>query len=176
MNRVWHGSSADSSAKRSSAAGSRSMPISVPAGPIRSATRRACPPPPNVQSTATSPGRGSTTSINSPARTGMWVCVMSSSVAKARGKVGYTGLHVEAVGGIAGPIEHLEALPRPDYDDLLVEARVLHELRRDHHPVGGVQLGVMGEPEEESLEVAGDRRHRVEPGQRRARVGVVGVR
>ncbi len=37
-------------------------------------------------------------SISSPARTGMWVWVMSSSVAKARCKVGNTGLHVVLYG------------------------------------------------------------------------------
>ncbi len=41
MKRVAHGTSAASSAKRSSATGSRSMPISVPDGPMRPAIRRA---------------------------------------------------------------------------------------------------------------------------------------
>src|SRR5215218_8683515 len=62
--------------------------MSRPSGPSRPATRRAWPPPPNVQSTATSPGCGSRSSISSPARTGTWVAVMSSRMAKAGGDVG----------------------------------------------------------------------------------------
>jgi hypothetical protein len=58
-----------------------SIPISVPLEPIRSAIRRAWPPPPTVQSTASEPGCGSSSSISSPARTGTWLIVISSSVA-----------------------------------------------------------------------------------------------
>ena len=54
-----------------------------PSAPSRSATRRAWPPAPNVQSTATSPGWGSSASISSPASTGTCVRVMSSRMAKA---------------------------------------------------------------------------------------------
>ena len=43
MKRVWHGTSAASSANAFSASGSRSMAISVPAAPRRSATSRAWP-------------------------------------------------------------------------------------------------------------------------------------
>ncbi len=59
INRVSHGASAANSSKRSAAAGSRSMEISVPSAPIRSASRRAWPPPPKVQSTTTRPAAGS---------------------------------------------------------------------------------------------------------------------
>jgi hypothetical protein len=51
MKRVAQVSSCASSAKRSAAIGSRSMAISVPVAPIRSPSRRAWPPAPNVQST-----------------------------------------------------------------------------------------------------------------------------
>ncbi len=81
MKRVWHATSAAISSKRACASGSRSMPISVPEAPIRSAIRRAWPPPPKVQSTAISPGAGSRRSTSSPASTGMWT-VMSSRMAK----------------------------------------------------------------------------------------------
>ena len=53
-----------------SAAGSRSIAISVPSGPIRSASRREWPPPPKVQSTTVSPGWGAVSRITSAARTG----------------------------------------------------------------------------------------------------------
>ena len=45
-------------------------------GPRRSAISRAWPPPPNVQSIAVCPGRGSSRSISSPASTGMCVEVV----------------------------------------------------------------------------------------------------
>ena len=70
MKRVRQGASAANSAKRASAAGSRSIAISVPSGPSRSATRRAWPPPPKVQSTAVCPGSGASSEISSGARTG----------------------------------------------------------------------------------------------------------
>jgi hypothetical protein len=89
MKRVAQATSAASSAKRSSAIGSRSIPISVPLGPTRSAISRACPPPPIVQSTATAPGCGSSSSISSPARTGMWMETMSSSVVISSGGDGH---------------------------------------------------------------------------------------
>src|SRR5579875_219066 len=154
MKRTWQGNSAASSAKRSSAAGSRSIPISVPPGLTRSATRRACPPPPNVQSIATSPGWGSSSSISSPASTGMCVLRMSSSVAKALCDLRDAGEHVLAVGVVAGTVKHLQALAGAGDHDVLVEAGVLHQHRRDHHAVGAVKLGVVGVVEEEALEVA----------------------
>ena len=175
MKRVWHGTSAASAAKRSSATGSRSTPIRVPAGPSRSAIRRAWPPPPTVQSTAVSPGRGSSSSISSPASTGMWVLVMSSSVAKARRDVGDSGQNVFEVQRVAPAVPHLEALAGAGDHDLLVESGVAHQVRRDHHSVGGVELGVEGGVEEEALELAGLRRGRVEPGERGGGEGVVGL-
>src|SRR5947209_3279963 len=152
MNRVWHATSAASSAKRSSAMGSRSMQISMPAGPMRSATRRAWPPAPRVQSIATSPGSGSTRSISSPARTGVCVWVMSSSVAKARCDVGHVVENLRLVGGVRAAIEDLEAFAGAGDHDVAVEAGVLGEVLGDHHAVGGVDVGVMGEVEEEALE------------------------
>src|SRR5579884_4468528 len=176
MKRVWQLTSAASSAKRSSASGSRSIPISVPAGPRRSATRRAWPPPPNVQSTATSPGCGSRTSISSPARTGMCVVVMSMSVAKVCRDVGDTGENALAVGVIGAAVKDLQAVARAGYDHVLGQPGVLHEVRRDHHPVGAVELGVMGEPVEEPVQVAGLRGQGTDPSQGCRGVGLVLVR
>ena len=136
MNRVRHGSSAAISLKRSSATGSRSIPISVPVGPRRSAISLAWPPPPKVQSTAVSPGCGSSRSINSPARTGMCVWVMSRSVAKPCCNVGNADQNVLAVAAVLRAVEHLEALTRAGDDDVLAQPGVLHEHRGDHHAVG----------------------------------------
>src|SRR3954447_14080578 len=69
-NRERDGACAANSLQRSSEAGSRSTAISSPSAPIRSESRRAWPPPPKVQSTKTSPGCGSRTSISSVASTG----------------------------------------------------------------------------------------------------------
>src|SRR5579884_2435174 len=176
MKRTVQATSADSSAKRSSAAGSRSIAIRVPAGPIRSATSRAWPPPPKVQSTAISPGCGSRSSISSPASTGTWVLVMSSSVAKARRNLRDSDQDVIAVGVVLGPVEHLQALSGARHNDLFVQLGVIHQRRRDHHAIGGVKLGVVRVVEEEPLEVARLRRKRAYAGQSRARVGVVTIR
>src|SRR5438270_1532681 len=120
------------------------MQTSIPAGPSRSATSRAWPPPPNVQSTATSPGRGSITSISSPARTGMWLAVMSSSVAKVRCDVGDTDEDALAVGLVGRPVEYLQARAGAGDDHILGQGGVLHQVGRNHHAVGGVKLGVVG--------------------------------
>src|ERR1700755_896236 len=142
MKRVSHWTSPASAAKRSSASGSRSTPISVPAGPSLPAISRAWPTPATVASTARAPGRASTRSISSPARTGMCVLVMSRSVAKARCEVGDTGQDVLEILGIATPVPDLQALARAGDHDLLAEAGVVKERGRDHHAVGGIQLGV----------------------------------
>src|SRR5215213_5560308 len=154
MKRVAHGTSAASSAKRSSAIGSRSSPMSVPAGPIRSATRRAWPPPPIVQSTATSPGCGPSTSISSPARTGMWTWVMSSRMAKRCGEVGDVTRELLVVGLPPLAVPDLEAVAGPADDDVLLEARVPHERRRDHHAARAVELDVEGVRGVVALELA----------------------
>src|ERR1700722_5382817 len=176
MNRVSHGTSAARAWNRSSAIGSRSTPMRIPAGPIRSAIRRACPPPPTVQSTAISPGRGSTRSISSPASTGIWVVVMSRSVAKARSKVGDTGEDLFKVLAIADAVPDLEALSGAGDHDLLLEAGVVEKRSRDHHAVGGVELGVKRGIEEEALELSRLRLERIEARQGRRRERVVGLR
>src|ERR1700683_1780311 len=72
MKRTEQAVSAASAAKRSCASGSRSIAMSVPSGPSRCATRRACPPSPKVQSIAVWPGWGSSSSSSSRASTGVW--------------------------------------------------------------------------------------------------------
>src|SRR4051812_19825794 len=122
--RVSHATSRSSSAKCSSASGSRSMHTSVPAGPIRSAIRRAWPPAPKVQSTTVSPAPGAVSSISSPARTGTCARVMSRRMAKALRHL--LDLRVQSL------LLRLPALLRPDlevvahahHDDLLLDVRV----------------------------------------------------
>src|SRR5271165_1415481 len=72
MKRIEQAVSSARAAKRSSASGSRSIATSVPDAPSRSATSRAWPPSPNVQSMAVCPGLGSSSSTSSRARTGVW--------------------------------------------------------------------------------------------------------
>src|SRR3954463_2065514 len=187
MKRVRHGASSASAAKRSSAAGSRSTAISVPSGPRRPATSRAWPPPPKVQSTATSPGCGSTTSISSPARTGTWVAVMSSRMAKAGGDVGKVMRKRLVVVGPCGAVPDLEAVARACHDDLLAQPPVVEQEAGPHPPPRRVELRVEGVRGEEATQLArrlrrrsysGERRlrERILPGERRLPVAVVGGR
>src|SRR4051812_23562907 len=176
MKRNRHGTSSASAAKRSSAAGSRSTAMSSPSGPSRPATRRAWPPPPNVQSTATSPGCGSRSSISSPARTGTWVAVMSSRMAKAGGDVGKLMRKRLVVVRPGGAAPDLEAVARARDDDVLLQLAVLEQEGRDPHAPGRVELGVQRVRGEEAVQLARGLRERVHPRERRLHVGVVGLR
>src|SRR5665648_1016881 len=134
--RVSQDTSRASSSKRSSAAGSRSMQISVPADPMRSASRRAWPPAPKVQSTTVSPGAGPVTSISSPARTGTCALVISRSMAKALGHL--LDLRVERLllrlPALAAP--DLQVVAHPHHHDLLLDRGVGHERLRKRHAAG----------------------------------------
>src|SRR3954447_21777449 len=154
MKRVRHWTSAASSAKRSSAAGSRSIAMSSPPGPRRSAIRRAWPPPPKVQSTAISPGCGSRRSTNSPARTGTWVMDISTSMAEGGGDVGQLVAERGVVGAPGAAIPDLEAVAGAGDDDLLAQLAVLQEEAGDHDAARGVELGVEGVGAEEAVELA----------------------
>src|SRR4051812_26035498 len=176
MKRNRHGTSSASAAKRSSAARSRSTAMSSPSGPSRPATRRAWPPPPNVQSTATSPGCGSRSSISSPARTGTWVAVMSSRMAKAGGDVGKLIRKRLVVVRPGGAAPDLEAVARARDDDVLLQLAVVEQEGRKAHPPGRVELGVQRVGGEEPVQLARGLRERVHPRERRLHVGVVGLR
>src|SRR4051812_46919664 len=128
--------------------------MSSPSGPRRPATRRAWPPPPKVQSTATSPGCGSSSSISSPARTGTWGAVMSSRMAKAGGDVGKLVGEGAVVVGPGGPVPDLEAVARAGDHDVLGERAVLEQEAGDHHAAGRVELGVQRVGGEEAVELA----------------------
>src|SRR3954469_24772305 len=152
-NRVWHGASRANSSKRSSAAGSRSMHTSVPVGPMRSATSRAWPPSPKVQSTAISPACGSSRSMSSPARTGTWARIMSRRMAKALRDPDDLAIQRLLILQPAAPVPHLEVVQVADHDDLLRDARMAEQRCVECHPAGRVELGVPGV----SREVAGQR-------------------
>src|SRR3954469_15032736 len=166
MKRVSHGSSAASSAKCSSATGSRSMAINVPSGPSRSATSRACPPAPNVQSTAVSPAWGAITSTSSAARTGTWPSAlwrgMSSRMAKSVRDVVHLGGQavVEDLPGALVP--DLQAVFGAHDDDVLLQRGVLHERGRQADAAGVVELAVVRVAAVEVLDRARLARHRVQ--------------
>src|SRR3954454_22113384 len=142
--RVSQETSRANASKRSSAAGSRSTHTSVPSGPIRSATRRAWPPSPNVQSTAVSPGRGSSRSISSPARTGTCARVMSRRMAKALRDPDDLAIQALLVLLPAGAIPDLDVVEVADHDDLLRDPRMTEQRRVECHPAGRVELDVPG--------------------------------
>src|SRR3954471_6116019 len=125
MKWVSHGTSRAKASKRSSAAGSRSMQISVPPGPRRSGTRRAWPPPPKGQPIAVSPACGSRRSISSPARTGTCARVMSRRMAKALCDPDDLAIQFLLVGLPAGAIPDLDVVQVAHHDDLLLDPRVL---------------------------------------------------
>src|SRR5215208_8271466 len=146
MKRASGSSSSASSANRRAAAGSRSMAISVPADPIRSATSSAWPPPPKVQSTAVSPGCGSRRSISSVARTGTCSVGMYVSVAIGRGTsagarpaagelLGDLGCSLVDLGVVLVPgarVPDLQVVGDPDDDaGALLQGRMLDEMLGD---------------------------------------------
>src|SRR5919107_313755 len=135
-----------------------------------------CPPPPKVQSTATSPGCGSRSSITSPAKTGTWVAVMSSRMAKAGGDVGELVGEGGVVVGPGAAVPDLEAVAGAGDDDVLPERPVLEQEARHHHAAGGVELGVERVRGEVAVELACGLRERVEPGERATHVLVERLR
>src|SRR5919109_2686565 len=160
--RVSHGASPANSSKRSSAAGSRSMHTSVPAGPSRSAISRAWPPAPKVQSTAISPAPGAVRSISSPASTGTCVRLMSRRIAKPLRHLTDLGVQGLLLLPPALSPPDLEVVTHADDHHVLLDVRVAQERRRQGHSTGGVQLDLEGVPLVEARELAVLRAHRVQ--------------
>src|SRR3954454_3811615 len=160
--RVSQATSRENASKRSSAAGSRSTQMSVPSGPIRSATRRAWPPSPKVQSIAVSPACGSRRSISSPARTGTCARVMSRRMAKALCDPDDLAIQALLVLLPAGAIPDLDVVEVADHDDLLRDARMLEERRVECHPAGRVELDVPRVAREVARQTAALAGYRVE--------------
>src|SRR3954470_10317747 len=168
MKRARQGSVAASSAKRSSATGSRSSPTSSPSAPRRSAISSACPPPPKVQSTATSPARGSSRRRASSARTGTCWAVMSSRLTKGGGDVEDLVGERVVVGRPGVAVPDLQAVLGARDGDLLAEAGVLEQLRRDHHAPRAVERAGEGVGGEVGAQLAGLRSERVDAVERAA--------
>src|ERR1700682_63035 len=171
MKRTEQPTSPASAATRPSASGSRSIATSVPDGPRRSATARACPPSPKVQSIAVWPGRGSSISSSSTASTGMCpgppprgpepaaACartgpvrcprggrrpdrLISVSVVDTRSDLRDAAQQRRLVVAPSGLAPQLEAVADPDDHDLLLQSGALAETDRDHHSSGGIELGL----------------------------------
>src|ERR1700730_5788944 len=201
MKRVEQGSSLASWLKRRSASGSRSIATSVPARPSRSATRRAWPPSPKVQSIALCPGWGSSSSISSLASTGTWRPVrgravarladseparrprapwretfISSSVVDMRADLRHAAQQRRLVLVPPLPAPHLQPVARADDHDLPLQARVLAEEARDDHPAGCVQLRVVRAAVEEALQFGEVRRQGRQVSQRPPAVALVRLR
>src|SRR5512132_3237803 len=172
MKRVRQATSAASSAKRSAAPGSRSIAMSSPPAPKRSATRRAWPPPPKVQSIATSPGCGSSRSMSSPASTGTCAMPMSTSMAEGGGDVGELVGERRVVPGPVRAVPDLEAVAGAGHHDLLAQPGVLEQEARHHDAPGGVEVAVERVGAEEARELAGLLRERVHALQRGPGVGL----
>src|SRR5215213_5853728 len=126
------------------------MHTSVPVGPIRSAIRRAWPPAPKVQSTTVSPGAGSVSSMSSPASTGTCARVMSRRIAKPLRHL--PDLRVEGVLLLLPAVlrPDLEVVADSDHRDLLLDARVSEQRRRQRHAPARVEVDV----ERAALEIA----------------------
>src|ERR687895_933917 len=164
--RVSQATAAASSSKWRCAAGSRSMQTSVPVGPSRSATRRAWPPAPKVQSTAVSPGAGDVRSISSPASTGTWRRLMSRRIAKALRHLPDLGVECLLLLLPALPRPDLEVVPHADHHDLLLDARVREQWRRQRHAAAGIEVDLERVALEEARHLAVLRAHRVQAAER----------
>src|SRR5918992_1585092 len=137
------------------------MHTSVPVGPSRSATRRAWPPAPKVQSTAVSPRAGDARSISSPASTGTWRRLMSRRIAKALRHLPDLGVECLLLLLPALPRPDLEVVPHADHHDLLVDACVGQQRGRQDHTTARVEVGLEGVALEEARQLAVLRAHRV---------------
>src|SRR4051812_3661604 len=146
MKRAAHGASPANEENCASACGSRSMQISSPEGPIQSATRRAWPPEPKVQSIATWPGCGSRRSISSPASTGTWMVMSRSSVTCSTGQSSRQLRHglVESLLLLApaGAVPHLDRVEVPEEHHAAREPGLVDQSLRDHDPPRRVELAV----------------------------------
>src|SRR3954452_15050902 len=109
------------------------MYTSVPPARSRSATRRACPPAPKVQSTAVSPAAGCVRSISSPARTGTCVRVMSRRMAKALRHLPDLGVETLLLAKPLLAAADLEVVAHAHHHHLLAYPRVAHQRWRQRH-------------------------------------------
>ena len=153
--RVSQATSRANSSKRSSAAGSRSMQTSVPVGPMRSATRRAWPPPPKVQST-TIVARLRVGQLDQLAGQHRHVstCHVKKDGQAPSAISTISGVQLVLVGQPLVPIPDLEVVDHANHHDLLLDPPVADERGVERHPAGRVELDVERAAREEARELA----------------------
>src|SRR3954462_15948414 len=103
---------------------------------------------------AVSPGRGSSRSISSPARTGTWVRVMSRRMAKALRDLDDLAIQFLLIGVPAGAVPDLDVVQVAHDHDFLLDSRVLEQRLPEGHATGRVELHVPGVPREVAREAA----------------------
>src|SRR3954447_6650830 len=111
---------------------------------------------------AVSPGRGSSRSISSPARTGTCVRVMSRRMAKALRDLDDLAIQLLLVRLPAGAIPHLDVVQVAHDDHFLLDPRVLEERLAEGHAPGRVEVDVPRVPREVAREAAALLADRVE--------------
>src|SRR3954453_4055442 len=111
---------------------------------------------------AVSPGRGSSRSISSPARTGTCVRVMSRRMAKALRDLDDLAIQLLLVRLPAPAVPDLDVVEIADHDHVLLDPGVLHKRLAEGHAAGRVELHVPRVPREVARETAPLLRDRVE--------------
>src|SRR5262245_35757189 len=148
-------------AKYGRTVGSRSIAMSLPRPSSRSASRALCPPAPKVPSTTVSPGRTSSRSTTSWARTGTW----SVALGKAFGNILSTPFDLRELAAPRLAVPDLDVVVDAGDHDLASQPGVLDERRRDVHAPLLVELPLGRAGEEEALHAAPFLAQRVERGE-----------
>src|SRR4051794_32504066 len=91
---------------------------------------------------AVSPGRGSSRSISSPARTGTCVRVMSRRMAKALRDLDDLAIQLLLIRLPAGAVPDLDVVEIADHDHVLLDPRVLEERLAEGHATGRVEVDI----------------------------------
>src|SRR5665811_314465 len=149
------GAARATSRKYSATLGSRSTAISRPFGPSIAATASAWPPAPKVQSTATSPFAGRSSSSSSSRSTGVWARAISYS-RSCKLVCGSIGLLLQAglVVSPGGAVPDLDVVLDADDADLAVDVGEPEMLGRHRDATLPVELLKHGVTRREAHEVA----------------------
>src|SRR6188474_1757214 len=145
--------------KNDFAEGSRSIATSFPRPARSSASRRACPPAPNVASTTVSPGRTASSSRTRSARTGTWSASVCGKTFGSMLDAPFDGVQVLLP---RGWVPELEVVVVARDDDVALQSGVPDERRGHEHAAGAVDVGLARAGEEEPAELARLTRKRVE--------------
>src|SRR5512140_2628609 len=139
--RVSHGAARSTSRKYSATLGSRSQAMKRPSLPRRSAIAAAWPPAPKVQSIATSPDAGRSSSTSSSRRTG--VCASTISYSLSRKLVSGCISPLLQLGQVLAPggaVPDLDVVLDSDDGRLPADAGELQQPRREGHSALAVRL------------------------------------